>query len=258
MATQSQNITDYPNNNTIFSVWKFKEGTDYKPVFERLCALVSNLNHSFVVRIPEGRTSCIMGIGYEAWKKLGMPTPLPKELKTFEPIAGAKHTAISTEGDAEIKSNEMGTKYIVPYGLYRCEGYVSATLARKSTGFSGEDLNLFWDAVVNMFEHDHSAARWQMALRELIVFKHESELGNAPAHKLFDLVTVNRREGAPSPTRSYADYEVEIDLDALPQSHLNKLLLSGIISLVRRKNPASIFFKGAEHGRGFGIHFRLN
>ncbi len=142
--------------------------------------------------------------------------------RSVEPIAQQEititRTAITTEADAERKKTEMGRKYIIPYGLYRAHGHVSANLARKVTGFSEEDLELLWEAIINMFEHDHSAARGQMALRELIVFKHDSELGNAPAHKLFDLVAVNRREGVPSPTRSYADYEVKIDLDALPQS----------------------------------------
>ncbi|HWR24063.1 MAG TPA: type I-C CRISPR-associated protein Cas7/Csd2 [Feifaniaceae bacterium] len=142
--------------------------------------------------------------------------------RSIEPIAQQEvtitRTAITTAADAERKKTEMGRKYIVPYGLYRAHGHISANLARKVTGFSEGDLKLLWEAIINMFEHDHSAARGQMALRELIVFKHESELGNAPAHKLFDLVAVNRREGAPSPARGYADYEVKIDLDALPQN----------------------------------------
>ena len=91
--------------------------------------------------------------------------------------------AITTEADAENKGTEMGRKYIVPYGLYRCEGYISANLARKTTGFSEEDLSLLWEAILNMFENDHSAARGKMAVRELIVFKHDSELGCAPAWK---------------------------------------------------------------------------
>ena len=87
----------------------------------------------------------------------------------------------------------MGHKYIVPYGLYRAEGYVSANLARKTTGFSEEDLALLWRAILNMFENDRSAARGKMAVRELIVFRHDSELGNAPAYKLFEAVKVERR-----------------------------------------------------------------
>lgn len=124
-------------------------------------------------------------------------------------------TAITTETDAEKKSTEMGRKYIIPYGLYRAEGYVSANLARKVTGFSEEDLALLWQAIINMFDCDHSAARGKMALRELIVFKHDSELGNAPAYKLFDMVQVKRLDET-LPARAYTDYEVSLDDAAVP------------------------------------------
>jgi len=120
--------------------------------------------------------------------------------------------------DAE-KERTMGRKHIVPYGLYRVEGYVSAKLANdptKGTGFSDEDLELLWDALVNMFEHDHSAARGKMATRKLLIFKHESELGNAPSHQLFDLVKVSRKPEA-NPPRSFADYQVEIDTLKMPE-----------------------------------------
>ena len=123
--------------------------------------------------------------------------------------------AITTEADAEKKGTEMGRKYIVPYALYRAEGYVSANLARKTTGFSEDDLQLLWEAILNMFENDHSAARGKMAVRELIVFKHSSELGNAPAYKLFDAVTVQRRDPT-TPARSYHDYTVTVS-NALPE-----------------------------------------
>ena len=122
--------------------------------------------------------------------------------------------AITTEADAEKKGTEMGRKYIVPYGLYRAEGYVSANLARKTTGFSEEDLELLWQAILNMFENDRSAARGKMAVRELIVFRHDSELGNAAAYKLFDAVQVTRKEGVAVP-RSYGDYTVTV-ADTLP------------------------------------------
>lgn len=124
-------------------------------------------------------------------------------------------TAITTETDAEKKNTEMGRKYIIPYGLYRAEGYVSANLARKVTGFSEEDLALLWQAIINMFDCDHSAARGKMALRELIVFKHDSELGNAPAYKLFDMVQVKRLDET-LPARAYTDYEVSLDDAAVP------------------------------------------
>lgn len=139
--------------------------------------------------------------------------------KSVDPILPQEVTitrvAITTESDAEKKGTEMGRKYIVPYALYRMEGYVSANLARKVTGFSEEDLELLWQAILNMFEDDHSAARGKMAVRKLIVFKHESELGCAPAHKLFDTVKVEKKDGVELP-RAYSDYEVEISSE-LPQ-----------------------------------------
>ena len=124
--------------------------------------------------------------------------------------------AIATEADAEKKSTEMGRKYIVPYGLYRAEGYVSANLARKTTGFSEDDLNLLWQAILNMFELDHSAARGKMAVRDLIVFRHESELGNAPAYKLFDRVKASKKPDVESP-RAFSDYEISVEEIGLPE-----------------------------------------
>ena len=141
--------------------------------------------------------------------------------RSVEPIVPQEVTitriAITTEADAEKKGPEMGRKYIVPYGLYRCEGFVSANLARKTTGFTDEDLSLLWEAILNMFEHDHSAARGKMAVRELIVFRHDSELGNAPAWKLFESVSVTRKNpDDTSPARSYYDYQITVDTDHLP------------------------------------------
>lgn len=141
--------------------------------------------------------------------------------RSVEPVVPQEVTitriAITTEADAERKNTEMGRKYIVPYGLYRCEGYVSANLARKTTGFSEEDLELLWDAILNMFECDHSAARGKMAVRSLIVFKHDSELGCAPAYKLFESVRVERADkNSAEPARRYQDYVVTVDEAALP------------------------------------------
>ena len=139
--------------------------------------------------------------------------------RSVDPIVPQEVTitrvAITTEADAEKKGTEMGRKHIVPYGLYRAEGFVSANLARKTTGFSDEDLQLLWQAILNMFENDHSAARGKMAVRELIIFKHDSELGNAPSYKLFDAVTVARKDGIAVP-RSYQDYTVTV-ADTLPE-----------------------------------------
>ena len=111
----------------------------------------------------------------------------------------------------------MGRKSIVPYGLYRAEGYISANLARRVTGFGEDDLELLWDAIINMFEHDHSAARGKMAVRELIVFKHSKELGDCPAYKLFDAVEVKKKEDIVYP-RQYQDYTVYIHEDQIPDS----------------------------------------
>lgn len=141
--------------------------------------------------------------------------------RSIDPIVSQEVTitrvAITTEKDAENKSTEMGRKNIVPYGLYRVEGYISADLARKVTGFSEEDIDLLWEAIINMFENDHSAARGKMAVRELIVFKHSKELGDCPAYKLFDAVEVRKKEEIEYP-RKYQDYTVQIHEEMIPDS----------------------------------------
>jgi CRISPR-associated protein Csd2 len=116
--------------------------------------------------------------------------------------------AVTKEEDLK-KKRTMGNKYIVPYALYRAEGFVSANFAKK-TGFTEDDLALFWDALQNMFDHDHSAARGKMVSRKLFVFKHESELGNAPAVTLFDKIIATRLDDS-KPPREYADYKITID-----------------------------------------------
>ena len=139
--------------------------------------------------------------------------------RSIDPVVPQEVTitrvAITTEADAEKKGTEMGRKHIIPYALYRAEGFVSANLARKSTGFSEEDLELLWQAILNMFENDHSAARVKMAVRDLIIFRHDSELGNAPSYKLFDSVSVEKKEGVDLP-RSYKDYQICVS-DDLPE-----------------------------------------
>lgn len=127
--------------------------------------------------------------------------------------------AVATEKEAEQQSGDnrtMGRKHIVPYALYRAEGYISAHLAAQ-TRFTEEDLKLLWESLINMFDHDHSAARGKMNARKLIVFKHDSMLGNAPAHKLFDLVTVKRATDIAKPARTFSDYNVAIDRNNMPQ-----------------------------------------
>ena len=109
----------------------------------------------------------------------------------------------------------MGRKHIVPYGLYMAKGFIAAPLAVK-TGFNDEDLQLLWNALGNMFEHDRSAARGFMSSRKLIVFKHDSELGNAPAHKLFDAIKIERKNNT-RPARKFDDYSVVINKDEIPK-----------------------------------------
>ncbi|MCZ0860100.1 type I-C CRISPR-associated protein Cas7/Csd2 [Methanocorpusculum sp. MG] len=139
--------------------------------------------------------------------------------RSVDPIVTQEVTitrvAVTSVEDAAKKEHEMGRKHIVPYALYRAEGYISANLAQRVTGFDDEDLNLLWEALINLFEHDHSAARGKMATRKLIVFKHNSILGCAPSHQLFDLVKVTRKEE--KPPRAFEDYMVSVIRDDLPE-----------------------------------------
>lgn len=140
--------------------------------------------------------------------------------RSIDPIMPQEVTitrvAITTEKDAENKNTEIGRKYIIPYALYRVDGYVLANLARKVTGFSEDDLQYLWKGIINMFEYDHSATRGNMAVRELIVFKHDSELGNALAYKLFDTIHVQKKDGVIAP-RNYTDYDITVDESKIPE-----------------------------------------
>jgi CRISPR-associated protein Csd2 len=137
--------------------------------------------------------------------------------RSIDPIVQQEIT-ITRVVQVDSPEGTMGRKHIVPYALYRVEGYISAKLASdeaKGTGFSEEDLGLFWEALENMFEHDRSAARGKMITRKLFIFKHASDLGNAPAHKLFDAITVEKINGD-APPRQFTDYAVRVDRDAVP------------------------------------------
>ncbi len=128
-------------------------------------------------------------------------------------------TRVTVTRPEDEKTTEMGRKHIVPYALYRVEGYISPALANhedKGTGFSEEDLELFWQALENMFEFDRSASRGKMASRKLFIFKHDSELGNAPSHKLFDLITHELDQNKVVP-RQFSDYTIHVDSDNIPQ-----------------------------------------
>jgi CRISPR-associated protein Csd2 len=133
--------------------------------------------------------------------------------RSIEPVVALEHTitrmAVATKAEAEKQSGDnrtMGRKFTVPYGLYCAHGFISAHLAEQ-TGFNETDLDLFWNALKNMFDHDHSAARGMMSTRRVCVFKHNTALGNAPAHQLFDLVKVIRKDDS-KPARAFSDYEI--------------------------------------------------
>lgn len=138
--------------------------------------------------------------------------------RSIEPIVPLEisitRMAVTNERDQD-KERTMGRKHVIPYALYRAEGYVSAKLAEQ-TGFSDEDLGLLWDALTNMFDHDHSAARGKMNARGLYIFKHDCPLGKAPAHKLFALVTVDRAGDGEKPARAFFDYAVTVRRGGLP------------------------------------------
>ncbi|MDH4230377.1 MAG: type I-C CRISPR-associated protein Cas7/Csd2 [Nitrospirota bacterium] len=141
--------------------------------------------------------------------------------RSISPIVALEHSitrmAVATEAEAEKQEGDnrtMGRKHTVPYGVYMAHGFVSSFLARQ-TGFSEDDLKLLWQALSQMFEHDRSAARGEMTTRGLYVFKHDSDLGNAPAHELFERITVRRRDGVDVP-RAFADYAVAVDGASLP------------------------------------------
>jgi len=145
--------------------------------------------------------------------------------RSVDPIISQEHAvtrcAVTTEKEAEAQSGDnrtMGRKFTVPYGLYRVHGFINPHLAEK-TGFNenGEDLDLFWTSLAQMFEYDRSASRGEMAAQSLILFKHESALGNAPAHKLFERITVTRTNPDESvPTRQFSHYSVNVSDSDLP------------------------------------------
>ena len=119
--------------------------------------------------------------------------------------------ARTTEDRTATGDTEMGRKSVIPYALYRAEGYVSAALANQSTGLSESDLDLLWTAIINMFEYDHSAARGKMCMRKLFLFKHSNVLGNCPSHLLFERITVEEKEGVLP--RSFEDYLLTVNYD---------------------------------------------
>jgi len=141
--------------------------------------------------------------------------------RSIDPVVASEHTitrmAVTTEKEAEKQEGDnrtMGRKFTIPYGLYRCHGFISAHLA-KQTGFNEDDLELFWQSLMQMFDHDRSASRGEMSARGLYVFKHSNELGNAPASTLFELITVKKKDTV-EVTRNFSDYQISIDTDNVP------------------------------------------
>ena len=145
--------------------------------------------------------------------------------RSIDPVIASEHSitrvAVTTEKDADKQVDKkgsvvgtMGRKFTIPYGLYRCHGFISAHLS-KQTGFDEDDLELFWEALIQMFDHDRSASRGEMSPRGLYVFKHDSVLGNAPATKLLEMVKVDKNEDVPA--REFSDYTVSIDESSVPQ-----------------------------------------
>ncbi|MCL1993174.1 MAG: type I-C CRISPR-associated protein Cas7/Csd2 [Spirochaetes bacterium] len=141
--------------------------------------------------------------------------------RSVEPVVASEHSitrmAVTTQKEAESQSGDnrtMGRKFTVPYGLYRCYGFISAPLA-KQTGFSEDDLALFWESLHNMFEHDRSAARGLMSAQRLVIFEHSSLMGNAPAQELFDRVKADRADKQGLPARDFSDYAISLDGKAL-------------------------------------------
>jgi CRISPR-associated protein Csd2 len=142
--------------------------------------------------------------------------------RSIDPIVSLEHSitrmAVATEAEAEKQGGDnrtMGRKFTVPYGLYRAHGFISSPLAEQ-TGFSADDLDLFWEALDNMFEHDRSAARGLMGTRKVIIFEHSSKMGNAPVQKLFDTISVKRIDEN-KPARDFNDYEIVVDKDKIPE-----------------------------------------
>lgn len=183
-----------------------KDQTKAKEVTDWMCANFFDVRTFGAVMTTEVNSGQVRGPLQLAFAKSIDPI-IPLEISITR-------MAVTNEKDLE-KERTMGRKHIVPYGLYRVHGFVSAKLAEK-TGFSEVDLEKVWEALEMMFEHDHSAARGEMVARKLVVFKHKDALGNMPSHKLFERVTVERVNGeAGTPASGFDDYEIKLDKEGL-------------------------------------------
>ena len=209
-------------NGEIRKMYKEELGLDLKVKEKAPADIVTAGREAMCKRFYDVRTfGAVLSTGSNAGQVRG-----PIQLtfgRSVSPVVTAEHTitrmavtdAKDTKADDMGSRQTMGRKYTIPYALYQTTGFISANLARQ-TDFGEEDLQLFWEALKNMFDVDHSAARGLMCPRKLIVFKHATELGNAPAYRLFDLVAVKLRN-ADVPPRSFDDYEISIDRSRLPE-----------------------------------------
>ena len=185
-----------------------------KKVKTSLCETYFDIRSFGQVIATTGKSDRVRGpIQFDFAETVDQIFPRPISI-TRMAVTKEKETKEEDDESSEKSNQTMGRKYIVPYGLYVCHGFISANLAQQ-TGFSEKDLQLFFDALKNMFDVDHSAARGLMSAQKLIVFKHDSILGNAPANKLFDLVKIERTNPDAVP-RSFNDYKVSIDMDSVP------------------------------------------
>ena len=185
-----------------------------KKVKTFLCETYYDIRSFGQVIATTGKSDRVRGpIQFDFAESVDQIFPRPISI-TRMAVTKEKETTEEDDESSEKNNQTMGRKYIVPYGLYVCHGFISANLAQQ-TGFSEKDLQLFFDALKNMFDVDRSAARGLMSAQKLIVFKHDSILGNAPANKLFDLVKIEKMNKDEVP-RSFNDYKVSIDLDSVP------------------------------------------
>jgi len=183
-----------------------KDANEAKALTDFMCKHFFDIRTFGAVMATEVNTGTVRGPVQIAFARSIDPV-FPQEISITR-------MAVTKKEDIE-KERTMGRKHIIPYGLYRAHGFISAALAEK-TGFTEEDLQILWKSLAEIFEHDHSAARGEMATQQLIIFKHDDKLGNAPAHKLFDLVTVKRTTENEKPAREFSDYAVTINRTDLP------------------------------------------
>ena len=212
-----RNKEAYTHNETKSMSKKLPKGEDDRiAVTKFMCDTYYDIRTFGAVMTTEVNCGLVRGPVQLCFSRSVEPV-LPQEM-------GITRMAVTNEKDAE-KERTMGRKQYIPYGLYRLEGFVSAPLAAKS-GFSQEDLDLLWEALMNMFECDRSSSHGLMTSRRLVVFKHDSTLGNAASRSLFDLVTESRvTEG---PARSYGDYSIDLDAASLPRGVVSETFEDGV------------------------------